>query len=98
MPEHDLSSLYAVFPDIIRQISDTFTSHTFILELARQHQILHIEALYDYRHATHRGGAAPFMMVHRFIAQHLSEVTDLVAHEGQVSSTDIFGQSNECAV
>jgi len=45
MPEHDFSNIYAQYPDIIAQMPEAFTSHQFILELARQNQTINIEAL-----------------------------------------------------
>lgn len=45
MPEHDFSNIYAQYPDIIAQMPEAFTSHQFILELARQNQTIYIEAL-----------------------------------------------------
>lgn len=64
MSEHDFSALYAQYPAVIASMRDTFTSHEFILRLAQQNQTLYIEALYSYRHKTHRGKPAPFLMVH----------------------------------
>ena len=93
--EHDFSELYSHCPAIIEQMPETFTTHQFILKLAQQNQRLYMDALYSQRDKLHRGQAAPFMMVHRFLAQHLSTLPNIVA-EGQVASKDIFGRSNNC--
>jgi fructose-1,6-bisphosphatase len=97
MPRHDFTALYAHYPSIIAQMPETFTSHQFILQLARQHQRLYVEALYAYRDVIHRGAAAPFMVVHNILAKHLGQHPDLielVSHN--VFSTNILGGSSEC--
>ena len=98
MAEHDFDDLYSHYPAVIAQMPDTFTSHQFILELARQNQTEYIEALYSYRHHVHRGVPAPFMMVHGVLALHLLKYPDLIEQIAHVvPSTDIFGNPNECA-
>lgn len=93
MATHDFRPLYACYPSIIAQMPDTFTSHQFILELARQNQALYIEALYSYRHHTYRNACAPFMMVHGVLAQHLAAYPGLIEQTSRgVPSVDIFGQ------
>ena len=69
--QHDFSELYAQYPAVIAQMSETFTSHEFILLLAQQHQRLYVEALYDYRDSIHRGEPTPFRVVHGILSQHL---------------------------
>lgn len=49
MSVHDFSELYKQHPAIIAMMPATFTSHQFILKLARQRQKLYFEALYSYR-------------------------------------------------
>ena len=94
---HDFSELYSHYPALIEQMPETFTSHEFILRLAQRHQQLYIEALYSYRDALHRGGQAPFMIVHGILAKQLSNYPTLIEHIGDVMSVDIFGQQNGCA-
>lgn len=94
---HDFAGLYAHYPDIIRQMPDTFTSHEFILRLAQQYQRLYVEALYSYRDSLHRGQPTPFRVVHGILSKRLRDHPDLVSYLGEVSSVDIFGQSNDCA-
>ena len=97
MVRHDFTALDAHYPSIIAQMPETFTSHQFILQLARQHQRLYVEALYAYRDVTHRGAAAPFMAVHNILATHLIKHPDLIELlRHNVSSTNIFGESSEC--
>lgn len=88
---HDFKSLYGKYPDIIAQMAPEFTSHEFILKLARQNQALYIEALHTYR-----TNESPFMVVHGVLAQHLHACDDLIEHLGGVASRDIFGNSNGC--
>jgi len=97
MPTHDFSALFDQYPAVIAQMPAIFTSHQFILRLAQQNQALYIEALYDYRDAKHRGAPAPFMIVHSILSKHLNAHPDLIKRLDDVPSTDIFGQSNECA-
>jgi hypothetical protein len=98
MPKDVFIALDDKYPDIIRQMLGTFTSHEFILQLARQEQKLYIEALYAYRAKRHRGKRTPFLMVHGILAQQLTKCPKLIRYAGkEKSSTDIFGQPNSCA-
>ena len=91
MPRHDFSALYGVYPAVITEMPELFTSHQFILKLARQNQGAYIDALHTYRE-----GHAPFMTVHRLLAKGLSYRPDLVEALGSVSSVQIFGQRSQC--
>ena len=98
MAEHDFSDLYDQYPHIIAQMPEIFTSHQFILELARQNQTLYIEALYSYRKHVHRGVPAPFLMVHGILAQHLLNYPALIEQiRKDATSKNIFGQDNTCS-
>jgi hypothetical protein len=98
MPKHDFSELLSQYPEVISQMPETFTSHQFILELAHQNQTAYVEALFSYRNNEHRGVRAPFMIVHRLLAQYLSRFPELVKLENErVPSKDIFRQSSSCA-
>jgi hypothetical protein len=98
MADHDFSALYAKYPKVIAAMPDTFTSHHFILELARRHQTLYVEALYSYRNHINRKAPAPFEMVHGRLAKQLSEFPKLVRQtQKNVRSKDIFGRDNDCS-
>ena len=98
MSQHDFSELYDQFPSIIEQMPNTFTSHQFILELARQNQTAYIEALYYYRHHVHTGKPAPFLMVHATLASQLARYPELIRQvRKDAPSKDIFGQDNQCS-
>lgn len=98
MPEHDFTPLYAQYPSIITQMPQEFTSHQFILALARQHQTLYVEALYSYRHHLHRGVPTPFLIVHGILAQRLAAYPQLIEQVQKLKiSRDIFGQDNSCS-
>ncbi len=98
MAVHDFSDLYAQYPSVIADMPDSFTSHQFILELARLNQTLYIEALYSYRHHTHRGSPAPFLMVHGILAQQLLEFPKLIRQvRKNASSQNIFGEDDPCS-
>ena len=56
---HDFSALYDTYPDIIAHMPDLFTSHEFILQLARRRQRLYVEALYSYRDSCIAGNPRP---------------------------------------
>lgn len=97
MTEFDFSTLYDQYPEIIEQMPDEFTAHSFILKLAQAYQVRYIDALNSYRDATHYDKPAPFMIVHGLLAKGLRQFPELVEYKGDVSSVDIFGQSNECS-
>ena len=88
MSQHDFAALENVYQQVMDEMPDEFTSHKFILALARRHQRLYIDALYTYRNST------PFQVVHGQLAERLHKFADYVDH---VSSTDIFGTSERAA-
>jgi len=93
MPKHKFEDLLNHYQETIEAMPPTFTSHQFILRLAQQNQKLYIKALHDYCDEP-----APFRTVHGILAKHLHNYPELVELVRQDAlSTDIFGQSNECA-
>ena len=92
MSSRDLRELFDQYPAIIVQMPPVFTSHEFILALARQHQRLYIEALYAYRDAVD-----PFKTVHATLAMQLKQHPELVRYEKRVSSRNIFDRAGDCA-
>lgn len=93
MPKYDFSDLSAHYSEIIEDMSDTFTSHQFILRLAQQHQRLYIKALHSYHDEP-----APFRTVHSILARHLHAYPRLIELvRPDAPSTNIFGQSSQCA-
>ena len=98
MAEYDFSEFYEQYSSIIEQMPKEFTSHEFILELARQNQTFYIEALYHYRHTLYRNAPAPFMNVHGVLAKGLARFPELVEKiRDSVPSEDIFRVSNTCS-
>ena len=98
MPEYDFSKLYEQYPSVIAQMPKEFTSHKFILELARMNQTLYIEALYHYRHTRYKDKPAPFMNVHGSLAKALTRFPELIEKiSDSVVSEDIFRVSNNCS-
>lgn len=70
-----------------------FTTHKFILELARTNQKEYIEALYACKDSD-----APFRDLHNEISQRLKSHDGLVEHLGFADvSTNIWGGENRCA-
>lgn len=97
MAEFDFDELYAHYPDVIEQMNEVFTSHEFILRLAQQNQTAYVAVLYHYRDTIRRGAPVPFMVVHSILSKRLRAHSDLVVYAGDVSSTNIFGEPDECA-
>lgn len=98
MAKHDFSELYARYPELIAQMPRVFTSHQFILELARQNQALYIQALYACRNHKRDHQPVPFMIVHGALARKLSAFPELIRQvRGDAPSRDIFNQANTCA-
>jgi transposase len=97
MTQHDFNTIFEHYPELISEMRDPFTSHEFILHLARRYQALYIEALYAYRDIPNPQHATPFKTVHRILAKHLNAFSQLVTNFGQVESIDIFTQENSCA-
>lgn len=98
MPEHDFNDLYTKYPAIIAKMPEEFTSHQFILELARQNQTLYVEALYTYRKHLRGDKPAPFLIVHGILAAHLANYPSLLDQiRKDAPSKDIFGQDNWCS-
>ena len=92
MPKHNFSAILAHYPKTIRDMPDTFTSHQFILRLAQRHQKLYIEALHRYQDEP-----APFRVVHAILAKRLHDSKQIERIRRDAPSTNIFGQSNQCA-
>ena len=97
MVEHCFEPLFAHYPELINQMNDTFTSHKFILHLARQYQALYITALNDYISLPSIQQPTPFKTVHGILAKHLNAYPELVTNIGEIESTDIFTNENRCA-
>ncbi|XUX00127.1 MAG: hypothetical protein TUN42_09580 [Dehalogenimonas sp.] len=87
MSRYNFALLYALYPEVIRQMPRAFTAHEFILELARQNQARYIEALSAY------SDLSPFMVVHGQLAKGLRRFPEIVRYLGYMHSRDIFGLS-----
>lgn len=87
-----MEELLVHYPLVIEQMSSVFTSHQFILQLARQYQCEYIGVLHLYR-----DNPAPFRQAHAQIAQRLHDFPLLVELIGDENSHDIFGDKVNCA-
>ena len=88
-----LGKLVEVFPDVISQMPGLeFTSHQFILTLARLHQRLYVEALHRYADKD-----APFNRLHVLISQRLARPEYNLERLVDADSEDIFRQPGRCA-
>ena len=79
------------YPEIIAIMPAEFTSHQFILALAREHQRASISALAS------QDGSDPFRRVHAQLAQRLHQHQDLIERQPDVDSSDIFDDVVQCA-
>jgi hypothetical protein len=91
VPPYDINetveALEALYPGVIDQMEDQFTSHQFILLLAKKHQHEYIKAL-----AAHLDRDNPFRDLHAQLAKRLQHFPKLIKlEEMQVSSKTIFG-------
>ncbi len=97
MAEHNFRPILVHYPALIEDMSNTFTSHQFIIKLARRYQTLYVRALYAYRRLPTPENPTPFQIVHGILAKHLNAYPNLVTHRGDVESEDIFTNENTCA-
>ena len=97
MTQYHFNATFEHYPELIAEMPDNFSSHQFILHLARRYQALYIEALHFYRNSPNSQHPTPFKIVHGFLAKHLNAYPQLVTHIGEVESIDIFTQENRCA-
>ena len=99
MTTHDFTQLISFYPECIATMPGEFTSHRFILELARRHQVEYVEALYAYRIVPRAGKYAPFMMVHSVLARALEDFSSLIQKVGvDTTSRDIFGEQQSATL
>jgi hypothetical protein len=87
-----VDELYEHYPVVIAAMRTPFTSHEFILALARTHQQAYIDAL-----APVRDTSDPFRCVHAQLATRLNRHPELVEQLPDVDSPDIFGEVVRCA-
>jgi len=92
---NDLKELIGKYKEIIGKMpEEMFTSHQFILELARENQRLYVGALNRYADSE-----TPFRTLHGLLSRALNgfkEDIERVAEE--VPSEDIFRKLGRCAV
>lgn len=91
MSQHDFSNLRAQYPAVIKKMPKEFTSHEFILLLARKNQKLYIKALNAYRNRSD-----PFRKVHATLSDLLHQYENLIDDLGKTKSKNIWGKSNPC--
>ncbi len=97
MTEKHFHGLFGLYPEVIAQMPDAFSSHEFILKLARQHQGPYIEALNSYIHSPNDQHSTPFKIVHGILANHLHAYKHLIHYVHHEPSRDIFARRSRCA-
>lgn len=91
---HDFQALYDAYPAVIARMDPTFTSHQFILELARLNQADYIEALYAYK------DDEPFRKVHQILSSRFNSpvLSEMIESDGdEPNSRNIFNQPMGCS-
>lgn len=88
-----LEELEDEFSKIVASMPDEFDSHAFILKLAQANQRLYVLALSEYAN-----NDQPFQTVHALIAKRLKNHVDLVRHDRDEPSKNIFGLESDAAV
>jgi len=97
MTLHDFTALEARFDEIIELMPEKFTSHLFILKLAKANQRAYVEALYAYRDVLFEGTPAPFMSVHSVLARRLAARTDRITLIEHIPSDNIWQEGSDAA-
>ena len=94
-PTEQLTELFDQYETIIgmmRQKKD-FSSHEFILKLAKHNQRAYIAALFRYRNKT-----APFDILHGLLAKELKNHPTLIERKKiKYKSEDIFDEHRPCS-
>jgi len=89
----DFQALREHFQEVIEDFDSSFTSHQFILELARRHQAEYVRAL----SRCLEDEQAPFRKLHQAIARNLRTFSHLIERRPDIESEDIFRQRRICA-
>ena len=97
MTDPDLDALYDLYPAIIAQMPEEFTSHEFIQKLAQQNQVKYIEALYARCLPNDGETTTPFQTVHALLAKKLNGSPLIEKFNYEVESKNIFGHYTKCA-
>jgi len=85
-----MENLINKITNTIVTLSDEFTTHELIIQLAKNEQHTYIQALYN-----HLDSENPFQALHSKIGKHLGQSSHLVTSTSKiVKNVDIFGQSS----
>ncbi len=85
-----MENLLNVVPDTVNSSPRQFTTHQFIIALAKEYQHAYIEALYE-----HLDSERPFQTFHSRIGKHLRQAETLVRFVREEGDADIFGQISD---
>jgi len=86
-----MEDLHLPINDIVSSLSQNFTTHQLILQLAKNNQRAYVKALHEL------DSDRPFQSLHSKIGKYLSASTNLVRFVQNKVDVDIFGQPSENA-
>ncbi|MGI2225421.1 hypothetical protein [Shewanella frigidimarina] len=88
-----MENLVPAIINAINNLTDEFTTHELIMQLAKSEQHAYIQALHD-----HLESEKPFQSLHSKIGKFLAQSNHLVNSAGSKRDADIFGQSSDNAI
>lgn len=92
-----MNNLIPLIAVTVKQLPESFTTHSFVINLAQNNQREYIAALSE--KANDKKIERPFQAVHQFIRSELEKCKDLVTDSGEKKTdANIFGQTSENTV
>lgn len=88
-----MEALIPAIKSTISNMTDDFTTHELIIQLAKTEQHAYIEALHD-----NLGSENPFQSLHSKIGKFLSQSDRVITSSEFKRDTDIFGQTSNSPI